>query len=48
MARYSEETRARYRELLHLREAEKRRVHADGGLALGYELDGTAYELTIE
>ena len=48
MARYGEENRERYRALLRLREAEKLRVHADGGLAVSYELDGTAHTLTIE
>ncbi len=46
-ARYSPAARARYRELLRLKNASDIRVDADNGLRIGYTLDGKREWLTI-
>ena len=48
MGRWSEEARALYRQLLHNRDAEKIRVHTEGGLSVSYELDGRRQVCRIE
>ena len=48
MSRWTEESRAFYRRLLRMRDAEKIRVDADHGLRVSFELDGEAVCLEIE
>ena len=48
MAKWSEEAKAAYRQLLRNREATKLRVHADHGLSVSYELDGQEHRIVIE
>ena len=48
MSKYTEEAKAQYRALRHLREAEKVRVVTDGTWILKCELDGVPYEMLLE
>ena len=48
MSGYDHVAREQYAQLLRNREADKIRVHADGKLAISYQLDGVEYYLKVE
>lgn len=48
MAKYSDEAKEAYQQLLRNRDAKNIKVHNDKGLSVSYELDGVAYTVDIE
>ena len=48
MSKYDDAAKARYKQLLHNREAKSICVHADKGLWISYELDGHIHQMVIE
>ena len=48
MAKWTDEAKAAYRQLLRNREATNVKVHADHGLSVTYDLDGESHRVVIE